>query len=136
MAVDGAQVRLTSQSIQRVEFHPNVEYGFELEVPGEVTWDSAELRRKDIPRIVAERRLIFTGDEALDAARILLPKINASGGSATVVADAVNLLEPNPDPARMFSRMATEDRRDPPWWSPATARWEEPRARLAVLPAA
>jgi hypothetical protein len=48
----------------------------------------------------------LTGDEALRAARALLPGVNASGAGARVVSDAVQYLEAAPEPQSLFAQAA------------------------------
>ena len=54
-----------------------------------------------------QRHLLgLTGADALHAAARLLPRLNAAGGRASTVADAVGFLERDPDPLRVFARVA------------------------------
>jgi hypothetical protein len=46
----------------------------------------------------------LTGDEAINAAAALLPRLNVAGGSRDEVARAVGYLEESPDPRRLFRR--------------------------------
>jgi len=46
----------------------------------------------------------LSGDEAINAAAALLPRLNAAGGSRDDVARAVDYLEESPDPRRLFRR--------------------------------
>jgi hypothetical protein len=48
----------------------------------------------------------FTGDEALAAARLLLPGVNARGAGKGAVQDAVDYLERSSDPEQLFARTA------------------------------
>ena len=51
--------------------------------------------------------VVLKGDEAVSAARQLLPRINKSGGSASTISDAVEVLEANSSPDRLLARLAT-----------------------------
>ena len=51
--------------------------------------------------------VVLKGDEAVTAARQLLPRINKSGGSASTISDAVEVLEANSSPDRLLARLAT-----------------------------
>ncbi|MEO8337143.1 MAG: hypothetical protein ABI664_19355 [bacterium] len=52
----------------------------------------------------AELRTELTGDDALAAAAVLLPKLNAGGGSRDEVTRAVGYLEETSDPKKLFRR--------------------------------
>jgi hypothetical protein len=54
----------------------------------------------------SERRVILAGDEALRAARHLLPRVNRAGGTAADVSEAVRVLEATPTTAALFGRFA------------------------------
>jgi hypothetical protein len=54
----------------------------------------------------------FTGDEALSAARLLLPGVNARGAGRNAVQEAVDYLERSPDPEQLFARTARDHTTD------------------------
>lgn len=53
-----------------------------------------------------ERRVVLSGDEAIRAARHLLPRINRAGGTKADVAEAVRVLETSSDQTMLFRRFA------------------------------
>jgi hypothetical protein len=54
----------------------------------------------------AKPEVVLSGDEALAAARQLLPQINRAGGTPAEVSGAVSVLENTPDTGTLFDRYA------------------------------
>jgi len=134
---DRPVVRLTPFALEWVELRPNVEYGYEITVPLARTW--RERRHREWWRRVHGEVLTMTGDEAVRAARVLLPAINVSGGRAATVRMALDLLEQAPRTSEIFTRFArAEPRRQRLSWSPRTGRLltRDEGGNLARLPAA
>jgi hypothetical protein len=139
---DHPPVRLRRLQLETVELRPNVEYGYELEIDffrprHPPTPDSGERRVPWWAR--RERRVLtITGNEAVRAARILLPAINVSGGRAATVRASVDLLEAGSRADEMFTRFASAPRKRFPILSAQTGRFFTPGRNfsLAHLPAA
>lgn len=55
----------------------------------------------------SKSHVVLHGNEAMAAARQLLPRINKSGGSASTISDAVTVLEDDGSPERLLARLAT-----------------------------
>jgi len=64
-----------------------------------------------IPLPKSERLILFTGQDALQAAGKLLPAINESGARAAEVQSAVEIVTQAVDPGTLFRRYAQEPRR-------------------------
>jgi hypothetical protein len=139
--VNGQQIGLTKHSLNYVELRPSRTGGFELEVPRGFPWDH-KMRlwaAGGVKAAMQQGSVTLTGNDALRAARVLLPRVNASGGAPGVVSDALDLLSADPEPERMFSRMAAlESRSASPWWVVPGAgyTWSNLRYRLSGLTAA
>jgi hypothetical protein len=98
----GAVFRLNRTMLLNVLLRPDDAGGIELEVPHKrLTGWHRKLRRNP-----DQGRVVLRGDEALRAARHLLPRINRAGGGPKAVADAVTVLESSLDPATLFRRTA------------------------------
>jgi hypothetical protein len=97
--VKGTLLKLTRQNVRGVGIRPTEDGGFELDIPH---------RSLNVALAVARvgARVSLTGDEALRAARILLPQINKSGGRAEDVGRAVDVLEMSRGTNELFSRYA------------------------------
>jgi hypothetical protein len=109
---DGRTLSLNQRALNTVELRPYRAAGFELEVPFGYPWK----HRARLFGFGAGGRSVFgttqgsvtlRGDEALHAARVLLPRINVSGGNPAAVNDALALIERDPAPHALFSRMAS-----------------------------
>lgn len=122
---DRAAVRVNAFTLERVELHPDPEYGYALEVPVARTWrERREIYGRGWWRRLHAESLTITGDEAVRAARVLLPAINVSGGRAATVRSAVELLEQTPRTSEIFTRFAREEpQRKRLTWSPRTGRF-------------
>jgi hypothetical protein len=133
-------LRLTLPALNLVALRPNDHWGFELEVPYSYPI-SHRLRLLAMgtpqPGISGPGfgSVLLVGDEALQAARVLLPRINVSGGSPTVVNEAVALLERQSSLRELFTEMArVEDRRHRIWRTQGLVRQRgEPMDRLGGL---
>ena len=97
--VDGEVLELNRSMLRKVSLRPHRLHGFELEIPQHPSV-GAFLPRANPP-------VVLEGDEALRAARILLPRINRSGGSSTDVQEAVRVLERARNPEQLFTRFAS-----------------------------
>lgn len=83
--------------------------------------------------------LTLRGDEALAAARVLLPHVNAGGGNPTAVSEAVSILEADHSPGSLFTRLAAvKDRSHRTIFREGLAPFGrmEPEYRLGGLPPA
>ncbi len=94
-------------------------------------WSLSTLRRRaDVPvgrlgpsrRVMGSKRddrTIISGPDALDALRVTLPLVNATGGAKQTVQDAVKLLETVGGPERAFTTITKKSGRgemhDPSW---------------------
>jgi hypothetical protein len=86
---DGTLLRVRRKHLPHVRLLPEGEGGWSLGVPR------------------GHRQLTYlSGDPALRAAGLLLPQMNRYGGRREQVAEAVRLLEEQPDPRRYFARLA------------------------------
>jgi hypothetical protein len=105
-------LRLNQRSLQTAELRPHPTSGFELEVPYVSDWSRPWLNRRVNAIGFIQSAVTLRGDEAMAAARVLLPHINASGGNANAVSEAVSILEEQNDPTSLFTRVAAiRDRR-------------------------
>jgi hypothetical protein len=68
---------------------------WQLRVPGRIAKGDA-----------GKRTLILHGREALEVATRILPSVNRFGGKASDVQEAVEMLEEQPDPQRLFAEVA------------------------------
>ena len=97
--VGGKVLKLTRHMVRGVGVRPSQDSGFEIEVPYKGLNSSAVLRRHSL-------RVSLSGDDAMRAARILLPKINKSGGRAGDIGMAVDVLETARGSSELFARYA------------------------------
>jgi hypothetical protein len=97
--VKGAILKLSRHNVKHVGVRPTDDGGFELEIPHKTLGVPLSVARLDM-------RVSLSGEEALRAARILLPQINRSGGSAADVGRAVEVLETSRGTNELFSRYA------------------------------
>lgn len=98
-------LRLNQRSLTAVELRPHAS-GFELEVPYMHPWRHQFSLFNATGLGFVQGAVQLQGDEALAAARVLLPRINASGGNPSSVNDAVGILEGENDPTALFTRVA------------------------------
>jgi hypothetical protein len=87
----------------------------------QVHWNLVQGLRVETPTVE------LTGDEAIRAARMILPKLNAGGGSRSTVRDAVQLLQEAGGPESCFAA-ASHDGGAASEWS-STMRNRRPRMR-------
>jgi hypothetical protein len=137
--VGSRTVRLSLPALNRVALRPNDESGFELEVP----YSSPVSQRvrlfgmgATLPGALGNLgSVVLVGDDAMRAARVLLPHINVSGGKPGIVNDALSLLERDADPTSLFTQMAAEeDRHHRTWRTQGFIRQRgEPEDRLGGL---
>ena len=97
--VDGTVLELNRAMVRQVSLRTHRVHGFELEIPQHLSVRSAFG--------VDRSNVVLDGDEALRAARVLLPRINQAGGSPSDVAEAVDVLERARDPEQLFRRFAS-----------------------------
>lgn len=142
ITVDGEPYRLNVRALAKVKLLADAESGYELEVPYMASGRSkvnvlflgvgAALSGPQQPTIS------LRGDDALAAARTLLPRINARGGGAAAVRDAVDLLEKTPVVRDLYSQVAQPGQRRSVLWSNVLPRSQKSDAQypLITLPAA
>jgi hypothetical protein len=97
--VRGTVLKLNRWMVKQVGVRPSGDGGFEIEVPHKAS--SIAMAASKLGS-----RVTVSGDDALRAARILLPQINKSGGNTADVASAVGVLETARGPNELFSRYA------------------------------
>jgi hypothetical protein len=97
--VHGKVLKLTRYMVRAVSVRPSQGSGFEIEVPYKTLNVGAAFRQRP-------SRVLLSGDDAIRAARILLPKINKSGGRATDIGKAVDVLETARGSSELFARYA------------------------------
>jgi hypothetical protein len=139
VTVDGEQYPLTARSLAKVMLLPDGRSGFELEIP----YRTPPGTRVNILYVGAATALappqptvIARGDEALAAARILLPRLNARGGTAATVRDAVDVLERTPSAHDLFLRAAQPNQKRSILYSRVGSRSHDVHFPLVQLPAA
>lgn len=99
LPVNGTILRISQAMVDATRMMPNNSDGFELRIqhkPLSMTW------MRD-----GERRVVLSGDDAIRAARHLLPRINRAGGTAADVTAAVRLLEDSGNTDRLFASTAS-----------------------------
>jgi hypothetical protein len=131
---------LNLKQLYQVELLPNDEFGYELYVPFMQPW-SAKInnpfsRSGQGVLVTPPLSVTLTGDQALRAARTLLPRINAAGGTGAAVREAVDLLEATPRAGDLFARLAGPQRAHGWWNVPARLRRFESHHTLKTLPVA
>lgn len=97
--VAGSVLRVGQKDLERVTVRPHADGGFEMAVRHKPLTSAAWFRDRN-PSVV------LTGDEAIRAARHLLPQINRAGGTKDHVADAVRALEKSGDTRTLFAEIA------------------------------
>lgn len=103
--VAGTVVRVGQRDLERVTLTPQADGGFELKLHHKPLTSAAWFKDQS-PSVV------LTGDEAIRAARHLLPRINRAGGTKDHVADAVRTLEKS-GARTLFAEMADRYRAAP-----------------------
>ncbi len=98
--LDGTVFRLSDAMLRRVLLRPNEADAFEIEIPHKARAGRYWSRQRG----GLGGKVILRGDEALHAARHILPRINRWGGDSRTVTDAVDVLESVQDPASLFHR--------------------------------
>jgi hypothetical protein len=109
----GAVLKLSRSMVRGVTLHSNEAQGFALEVPhkplvwpGETEVRGANVVISGVISFVDQPRVMLHGDEALRAARHLLPRINRAGAPPAHVADAVEMLESVRSAEHLFGHTA------------------------------
>jgi hypothetical protein len=119
VSVGGERYSLNLKQLNQVELLPNEESGFELYVPFMQPW-----RTRIVNPFTHEGQaalgtfpltVTLTGENALSAARTLLPRVNARGGTDRSVREAVDVLEASPRANHLLTQMAGL-RPSVPWW--------------------
>lgn len=116
--VDGERRRLHRQNLAGVVLRADAAHEWELVVPfsravGERlrhAWRDNPFGRESWWRFSPTEYAVMHGDAAKDALRQLLPRINATGGSARTVAEAVGLLDDGRSPEQVFLAAARAPR--------------------------
>jgi hypothetical protein len=93
---NGTVLRLSAEMLKWVILAPTHEGGFKLELDFPRGWGT--LRRR--------RGFVLFDDEAMRAARYILPNINRAGAGSAQVAEAVSLLEAARGPEHLFKAAA------------------------------
>jgi hypothetical protein len=101
--VQGSVIRVGQKDLDRITLKPDQQGGFELKIRHKPLTSAAWFKDRN-PAVM------LTGDEALRAARHLLPRINRAGGSKEDVTDAVRALEQSGDTQQLFASIATRYR--------------------------
>jgi hypothetical protein len=99
--------------IRKVRLHSNEAQGFAVEVPHKpLVWPGERSVRGGRPVVagvlvaVDPQSVLLNGEEALKAARHLLPRINRSGARTGEIAEAVGVLETARSPEHLFGHTA------------------------------
>jgi hypothetical protein len=132
---------LNLKQLGEVVLLPNDEFGYELYVPFMQPWrtkiNNPFLRSAQRALAEAPLSVTLTGDPAIRAARTLLPRINAAGGTGSVVREAVDLLEAIPRASDLFTQVAGPQRAHGAWRNvPSRLRQFESGDSLKSLPVA
>jgi hypothetical protein len=104
------------RDLERITLKPDDQGGFEMKIRHKPLTSAAFLKDWN-PAVVV------SGDEAIRAARHLLPRINRAGGSTNEVTDAVRALEQSDSTQKLFALMATRYRTTRPKRGPSRFRW-------------
>jgi hypothetical protein len=120
VSVSNQWYSVNQYKLNQVALRPNDESGFELYVP------FMQPLRTRMVKSFAHRgqgtlqedplSVTLTGDQALSAARTLLPRINAGGGTDRSVREAVDVLEASLKTNELFAQMAGSPRHSSPAW--------------------
>ena len=116
LPVNGTVVRVGQRDLERITLRSDESGAFEMKIRHKPLTSAAWFRDRN-PAIV------LSGDEAIRAARHLLPQINRAGGSKGDVTDAVRALEQAGSSHELFSAMATRYRDTKPKRRRPTYRW-------------
>lgn len=103
LPVQGTVVRVGQRDLDRVTLKSDDNGGFEMKIRHKPLTSKAWLTDRS-PSVV------LVGDEAIRAARHLLPRINRAGGSKEDVTVAVEALSKSGDTQQLFALMATRYR--------------------------
>jgi hypothetical protein len=110
VSVGGERYSLNLKQLNQVELLPNGESGFELYLPFMQPWRTRIVNPFTHDGQAALRTfpltVTLTGENALSAARTLLPRINARGGTDRSVREAVDVLEASPQASQLLTQMA------------------------------
>jgi hypothetical protein len=112
LPVNGTFVQLAQSNVDEVRLHSNEAQGFALEL---THWPTKEQLRNErfvsraLPRMYAVHTMptaIVSGDQAIHAARLILPWVNHAGAKRDEVAKAVEVLEQSRGPEQLFGHTA------------------------------
>lgn len=135
--LNGRVLRLNNVMLASVVVRPNVGQGFVLDIPNRMPASLIGWLHERIAAPTDEHTTVH-GDEAIRAARHLLPRINRAGGGRREVQDALCVLEGGRDVDAMFSTAAWTPRESLPFWkrpSMDSRRHHGPFVVLGALPA-
>lgn len=136
VTVKDSVLRLNRAMLDKVRLSRDPEHGISVEVPYKP--DRSVATASVFYRGRFEHRVILDGAEATSAARQLLPRINAAGGSQSTVADAVDVLESNSEPRALMDRLAASSVRHGwgSWDALLGRKASDDGVRLKAIPAA
>jgi hypothetical protein len=136
--VDGQVLKLTEMNVSSAALRPHLEQGFVLEFGHKRSTVTKESHKSF--RFTPESQLptSLTGDAAIRAARLLLPRVNKSGGAASDVQQGVALLERGDTVSALFTAAARTPQSHLNYWH--RAAWDKgpergPPVLLPSLPA-
>jgi hypothetical protein len=116
LPLQGTVIRIGHKDLERVTLKGDEQGGFEMKI-----------RHKPLTSVAwfTDRNpaVVLSGDDAIRAARHLLPQINRAGGSKNDVKDAVRALEQEGNSHQLFATMATRFRSTRLQREPYTIRW-------------
>jgi hypothetical protein len=119
LPLQGTVLRVGQRDLERITLKPDGHGGFEMKIRHKPLTSAGFLKDWN-PAVV------LSGDEAISAARHLLPRINRAGGSTEDVTDAVHALEQSGDTQKLFTSMATRYRTTVPKRDSSPSRWSWP----------
>jgi len=99
LPVEGGVLRISQRNLDRIALLPDTSGGFAMKVHHKPLTSAAWFKDKD-PSVV------LSGDDAIRAARHLLPRLNRAGGSKEDVGNAVRTLEQRGGAYELFAQMA------------------------------
>jgi hypothetical protein len=99
LRVNGAVLRVSQDMIDGITMAPDLRGGIEMKIRHKPTSSAMWIHDR-------KPSVVLSGDEAMRAARHLLPRINRAGGTPEDVAEAVRVLESTPGADALFGRFA------------------------------
>jgi hypothetical protein len=117
VSAKGKVFKLSPAMVDGVVLHPNEAQGFALEVPhkfaGPAPADTRRRLLRIVPRFIPLRErphVMLHGDQAMAAARIILPHVNRAGATSRQVLGAVTVLEGARGPEQLLGHTAFVNR--------------------------